>query len=72
MPKKKSIRLTVDVSPDLNQALEKIADGNYITKSEAFRRAMIVADIVYEAHRKGEYVGIVDDPNILKKQFIGL
>lgn len=72
MRRKKTVRLTVDVSPGLNRALEEIAEGNYITKSEAFRRIMILGDIVYKAHQKGEHFGIVDDPKVLKKEFIGL
>lgn len=68
----KKVRLTVDVSPDLNAALEKIAEANGITKAEAFRRAIILADVTHEAVRKGQHVGIAADSDSLKREFVGL
>jgi hypothetical protein len=66
------IRLTVDVSRELNQILEDIAEESGGTKSEVFRKAIALLDVAHKAKRKGKHVGIAADTQTLETEFVGL
>jgi predicted transcriptional regulator len=66
------IRLTVDVSKDLNEILEKIAEETGGTKSEVFRKAIALLDVTHKAKREGKRVGITTDDHVLETEIVGI
>ena len=66
------IRLTVDVSRELNQILEGIAGETGTTKSEVFRKAVALLDVSHKARRSGKRVGIASEGQPLETEFVGL
>ena len=46
-------RLTLDLSPEINERLEAIARSNGITKSEAMRRAFALLAVADTEKKKG-------------------
>ncbi len=68
MPKK--IRYTIDLTEELNAAIEAMARDAGMTKSEVFRRALGLFKVTDEARRAGEHVGVTDNPEGLKREFI--
>lgn len=66
------IRLTVDVSKELNQILQGIADDTGTTKSEVFRKAIALLDVSHKAKRSGKRVGIAREDQPLETEFVGL
>ena len=66
------VRLTVDVSKELNQILEDIAEETGGTKSEVFRKAIALLDVAHKAKRNGKRVGIARDRESLETEIVGL
>ncbi len=46
---KESIRLSLAISPELNETLEALAVSRHTTKSEVLRKAIALYDVVAEA-----------------------
>jgi hypothetical protein len=67
----KKIRYTIDLTEELNQEVEDIADEAGIPKSEVFRRALALLKVAQKAAKRGEHVGIgKDGQESLKTEFV--
>jgi predicted transcriptional regulator len=64
-------RLTLDLSPEINERLEAIARSNGITKSEAMRRAFALLAVADTEKKKGLSLGIVKETEDHKLEAIG-
>lgn len=53
-----SIRMSCEMSPELNARLCEIAESSHLTISDVMRRAVALADLAYEAKQKGHRLGI--------------
>jgi hypothetical protein len=69
----KKIKLSIEVTPELNRVIERIADATGATKSEAVRKAIVLMDVAVEAKEKGErlFVGTLPPPGA-SREIIGL
>ena len=52
-------RLTVDLSPEIDNRLTQIAQQQHISKAEAMRRAFALLAVADDEKRKGNSLGIV-------------
>jgi hypothetical protein len=68
-----SVRLSLDVSGDMNDSLEKIADDLGTSKSDVLRRAVVLLEIIYEAQKEdGELAfGLTRNNEQLDREIIG-
>lgn len=66
----RKVRYTIDLTEQLNEEVEKIAQAAGIPKSEVFRRAIALLKVAQNATRQGERIGIGRDPESLKTEFI--
>ena len=66
----KKVRYTIDLTEELNNEIEEIAQTEGIPKSEVFRRAIALLKVAQRATRQGEHVGVGRDPKSLKIQFV--
>ena len=66
------VRLSLDVSAELNALLERLARQSDHTKSEVLRRSIALAEVVGRAKRKGQRFGIVDGRGRLVTEIVGL
>lgn len=66
------VRLTLDVSRDLNNVLENIAEETGSTKTDVFRKAIALLDAAHQAKRRGERVGTATRDQDLKTEFINI
>ena len=64
-------RLTLDLSPEINERLEAIARSNGITKSESMRRAFALLAVADTEKKKGLSLGIVNETEDHKLEAIG-
>ena len=64
------IRLSLDVSPELNDVIEKLADGG--SKSEVLRKAIALMRVASEAHKNGKKFGIAKDSASLETEIVGI
>lgn len=66
MPKKDTIKLSLELSPEVNAKLEEFARKAHTSKSEVLRRSLGYYDIAAEAKDDGYKLGLVDkDRNLV-------
>lgn len=66
------VRMNLQVSAELNQMLESIAEDTGTNRSDVIRQALALMKVAHEAKRKGKHIGIVSDPQKLDTQIVGL
>jgi predicted transcriptional regulator len=66
------IRLTLDVSEELNGVLEKLASEAHTSKSEVLRRSINLMDFAYREARKGRKIGSAETEKNLDTEVVGL
>ncbi len=69
---KPKVRLNFVVTPEINQTLEKLADKTGGTKTEVFRRAIALMEVVVEAKQEGKKVGIAEKDQPFVAEIIGI
>jgi predicted transcriptional regulator len=72
MNEKDAVRLSLTVSPELNQKLEQLADSSRTTKSEILRKAIALFDVVAEAKQEHRRFGILDQNRQLVTEIVGI
>ncbi|MBD2101911.1 DNA-binding protein [Leptolyngbya sp. FACHB-261] len=66
------VRLSLDVSPELNDVLEELAARSNGTKSDVLRKAITLMKVATDARDKGLKVGIVDENQHLVTEIVGI
>ena len=66
------VRLSLQVSDELNEALDAIAQDTGTTKSDVLRRAVVLLKSAHEARKEGYRVGFARQANQLDREVIGL
>ncbi len=69
---KEKVRLSLDISPELNALLELLADKTGGTKSDVLRKAISLMEVAVEAKRQGKKFGIAEKDQQLSTEIIGL
>ena len=72
VPNKEAVRLSLAISPELNERLEEIAASSHSTKSEVLRKALALFDIVAEAKSEKRRFGILDQDKQLVTEIVGI
>ncbi len=68
----KSIRLSLDVSPELNNVLDEMAEKTHTSKSDVLRRSIALMEVAVNEKEKGNHVGILNQEQQLIKEIVGL
>jgi predicted transcriptional regulator len=66
------VRLSLAVSPELNDRLEQLASSGRTTKSEILRKAIALFDVVAEAKTEKKRFGILDQNKQLVTEIVGI
>ena len=66
------VRLTVDVSPELNETLDQLAENAHLTKSEILRRAIALIKVAAQAHEKGQKLPLIDKDQQPLTEILGI
>jgi predicted transcriptional regulator len=69
---KDPIRLSLSVSPELNERLELLASSGHMSKSEVLRKAIALFDVVAEAKSEKMRFGILDQNKQLVTEIVGI
>jgi predicted transcriptional regulator len=67
-----TVRMSLALSPELNNRLEQLASENRTTKSEILRKAVALFDVASEAKREHKRLGILDKDKKLVTEIVGL
>ena len=70
--RKETVRMNLQVSAEINELLEKIADETGSNRSEVIRQALALMKVAHEAKQKGKRIGLVSDPEKLETEIVGL
>ncbi len=65
------VRLSLQISEDVNRFLEQMADDTSGTKSDVLRRALALLKVAHEGKRKGKRLGFVSDSGNLETEIVG-
>ena len=70
MPDK--VRLSLQVSQELNQNLEEIANSTGTNRTDVIRQALALMKVAHNAKRDGRHLGLVSDARKLDTEIVGL
>ena len=68
----KHIRLSLDVSLELNDILEDMADKTHSTKSDVLRKSIVLMGVAVEEKVKGNHLGVISANQEIVKEIVGL
>jgi predicted transcriptional regulator len=68
----KPIRLSLDVSPELNSILDKMAQKTHSSKSEVLRKSIALMEVAIQEKDKGNHLGVVGKDQKVLKEIVGL
>ncbi|MBI1760147.1 MAG: DNA-binding protein [Acidobacteria bacterium] len=66
------VRLSLDISPELNTLLENLAGNIGGTKSDVLRKAIALMEVAVDAKRQGKKFGIAEKDQQLATEIIGI
>lgn len=66
------IRLTLDVSQELNRTLEHLAEQTGSSKSDLLRRAIALMEVAVDGKRKGQNLTLADKEDRVVTKIVGL
>jgi predicted transcriptional regulator len=69
---KGKIRLSLDISPELNSLLEDLAEQTGGTKSDVLRKAIALMRVAVDAKRQGRKFGIAEQDQPLATEIVGI
>lgn len=69
---KETIRLSLSISPELNERLEQLASSGHTTKTEILRKAIALYDVAAEAKTEKKKLGILDQNKQLLAEIVGI
>ncbi len=68
----KKVRLSVDISDQLNETLQDLASQTRSTKSEVLRRAIALMEVAVQAKERGQRLGLANKDQPLATEIVGL
>ncbi|NUP57617.1 MAG: DNA-binding protein [Gemmatimonadaceae bacterium] len=66
------IRLSFDITPELNEQIEDIASAVGGSKTEVFRKAIALLRVAVDAKQSGRKFGIAEKDQPLATEIVGL
>lgn len=72
MAEREKIRLSFDITPELNDQIEDIADQVGGTKTEVFKKAIALMRVAVDAKRDGKKFGVAEKNQTLATEIVGL
>ena len=66
------VRLSLDIAPEMNDLLERLAVSIGGTKSDVLRKAIALMEVAVEAKRQGKKFGIAEKDQPLATEIVGL
>lgn len=69
---KNNVRLTLDLSNELNQTLDQMAKDSNASKSDILRKSIALFEVALKEKKKKHHIGIFDDNNKMVKEIVGI
>ena len=65
-------RLLMEVSPELVELLDKLAEKSQTTRTEVLRKAIALLDVSAQEKNRGRKIGIFDENDKLIQEIVGI
>ena len=72
MMSEERIKLSVEVSPELYETIEKLAKRGHETKSDVLRKGIALMQVAADAKQEGKKIGIAAPGQTLETEIIGI
>lgn len=69
---RETLRMNVQISKELTELIDAIADDASANRSEVIRQALALMEVAHKAKQSGKHIGIVSDPSKLEREIIGI
>jgi predicted transcriptional regulator len=69
---KEKVRLNLQISQELNRAIEEIAESSGTNRTDVIRQALALMTVAHSAKKDGRHLGIVADARKLDTEIVGL
>ena len=69
---REKVRLSFEITPELNDQLEEIADEVGGSKTEVFKKAIALMRVAVDAKREGKKFGVAEKNQPLATEIVGL
>jgi predicted transcriptional regulator len=66
------VRLSLELSQDLNRTLDALAERMHTSKSDVLRKAIGLIEVAVEAREKGKVFGVADKSTPLETRIVGI
>lgn len=67
-----SVRLSLDVSSELNTMLDEMAEKTHSSKSELLRKSIVLMEVAVREKEKGNHLSVVSNNQKIIKEIVGL
>lgn len=68
----KTIRLSLDISPELNGLLDEMARLTFSTKCKILQKAIALMEVAVQEKEKGNHLGVINKDHTIIKEIIGV
>ena len=72
MSEKNKVRLSFEITPELNEELQEMANEVGSTKTEVFKRAIALMRVAVDAKRQGKRIGVAERDQPLATEIVGI
>ena len=69
---KATVKMSLHLSPETNEALETLSEDNHMTKSELLRKSLALMEVALKSKAKGNHLVIVDKNDKKISEILGL
>jgi Ribbon-helix-helix protein, copG family len=69
-PRKK--RLSVDVSPEMKQVIDALAEQDHTTQTQIMRQAVALLKVIKDAEKKGQQPALIDEEGNVTVRLYGV
>ena len=66
------VRLNLSLSDEANTVLQEIHSETGASRADIFKQALALLKVAHDAKKKGQHLGVTNDPDKLDREIIGL
>jgi len=67
-----TVKMSLHLSPETHEMLEKMCEDNFLTKSDLLRKSLALMEVVLKYKKKGGNLIVVDDKGRKMSEIVGL
>lgn len=69
---KATVKMSLHLSEETNDMLEKLCEDNHLSKSEFLRKSIALMELALKYKKKGDHLIVVDNNNNKVSEIIGI